>query len=31
VVGATVRAVTEAEIAHSQAVLDWANSRGISI
>lgn len=31
VVGATVRAVTEAEIAHSQAVLDWANSRGIGI
>ena len=31
VVGATVRAVTEAEIAHSQAVLDWARNRGIGI
>ena len=31
VVGATVRAVTEAELAHSHAVLDWAHSRGIGI
>ena len=31
VVGATVRAVTEAEIAHSQAVLDWARNRWIGI
>lgn len=30
VVGATVRAVTEAEIAHSHAVLDWARNRGIT-
>ena len=31
VVGASVRAVTEAEIAHSRAVLAWANSRAVSI
>jgi len=31
VVGATVRAVTEAEIAHSLAVLDWARFREVDV
>ena len=31
VVGATVRAVTEAEIAHSSAVIEWTHQREIGI